>query len=264
MIRAYRALFVAGFQNAAQYRLTLFLYVFFSVLRPVIFLAAWVAVAATRGGSVGSFTVSDFAAYYIALTIVLHLALSWNAYEFEFQVRQGRLSPLLLRPLHPIHYAVVENVVWKVFTLVALVPVLAVTALTFGATFRGEPWHYALAVPSIFLGAALRFLFGWIVAACAFWITRVTAVSTFTDRIQFIFSGQIAPLALLPGALQTIAYAMPFAYMFGVPTDILRGATTLDQTVLLLIVQAAWVIAAYLALQVVWRAGLRQYGAVGA
>ncbi len=264
MIRAYRALLVAGFQNASQYRLTLFLYVFFSVLRPIIFLAAWVAVAAARGGSVGSFSVTDFATYYIALTVVLHLALSWNAYEFEFQVRQGRLSPLLLRPLHPIHYAVVENLVWKLFTVVALVPVLALTAVTFGVHLTAQPWHYALFVPSLILGAALRFLFGWVIAASAFWITRVSSVSTFFDRIQFIFAGQIAPIALLPGALQTIAYALPFAYMFGVPADILRGATTFEQTLLFLAVQAAWVAVTYLALQVVWRAGLREYSAVGA
>jgi len=264
MLRAYRALLVAGFQNASQYRLTLFLYVFFSVLRPIIFLAAWVAVANARGGSVGSFSVTDFATYYIALTVVLHLALSWNAYEFEFQVRQGRLSPLLLRPLHPIHYAVVENLVWKMFTIVALVPVLILTGITFGVHLTAQPWHYVLFVPSLILGAALRFLFGWIIAASAFWITRVSSVSTFFDRIQFIFAGQIAPISLLPGALQTVAYAMPFAYMFGVPTDILRGATTFEQTLVFLFVQAAWVVAAYLALQAVWRAGLRAYSAVGA
>ena len=264
MIGAYRALFVAGFQNASQYRVQLFLYVFFSVLRPIIFLAAWVAVAQARGGSVGAFGVADFAAYYIALTIVLHLALAWDAYEFEFLVRQGRLSPLLLRPLHPIHYAVVNNIVWKLFTIAALVPVLALTAITFGARFQGEPWHYALFVPSLVLGAAIRFLFGWIVATAAFWITRVSSVSTFFDRIQFIFSGQIAPLALLPGALQVIAYAMPFAYMFGVPVDILRGATTFEQTLLLLAGQVFWVAVCYLALQVAWSRGLRQYSGVGA
>ncbi|TMG34537.1 MAG: hypothetical protein E6H94_09305 [Chloroflexi bacterium] len=236
MIGAYRALFVAGFQNASQYRVQLFLYVFFSVLRPIIFLAAWVAVAQARGGSVGAFGVADFAAYYIALTIVLHLALAWDAYEFEFLVRQGRLSPLLLRPLHPIHYAVVNNIVWKLFTIAALVPVLALTAITFGARFQGEPWHYALFVPSLVLGAAIRFLFGWIVATAAFWITRVSSVSTF----------------------------LPFAYMFGVPVDILRGATTFEQTLVLLAGQVFWVAVCYLALQVAWSRGLRQYSGVGA
>ena len=35
--------------------------------------------------------------------------MSWDAYDFEFEVRQGKLSPKLLRPLHPLHYAIVEQ-----------------------------------------------------------------------------------------------------------------------------------------------------------
>ena len=44
MIAVYRRLFVAGMQQAAQYRLQFMLYVLFSVIRPIIFLAAWAAV----------------------------------------------------------------------------------------------------------------------------------------------------------------------------------------------------------------------------
>jgi ABC-2 type transport system permease protein len=264
VIRAYRALLVAGFQHAAQYRVSLFLYVFFSLLRPIVFLAAWVAIVGARGGSIGSLGVPDFAAYYIGVTIVVHLTTSWNAYEFEFQIRQGRLSPLLLRPLHPIHYAVVENIVWKVFTVGALTPAIVAIALTFGARFPPDAWHYVLFVPSLLLAAALRFVFGWVVSASAFWITRMSALNTFSERIAFIFSGQIAPLALLPGPLQAVAYGLPYAYMLGVPVDILRGATTLEQSLLLMGGQALWLATAYAVLQVVWRAGLRQYSAVGA
>ena len=57
---------------------------------------------------------------------------------------------------------------------------------------------------------------------------------------------------------------MPFAYMFGVPSDILRGATTFEQTLLLLAGQAFWVAMCYLVLQVAWRAGVKQYSGVGA
>ncbi|MGH2499314.1 MAG: ABC transporter permease [Candidatus Limnocylindria bacterium] len=264
MIRVYRALLLAQLQLASQYRVQMFLWVLFSIIRPVIFLAAWTAVAQAQGGSVGGFTAGDFAAYYVGLTLVTHLAMAWNAYEFELEVRQGKLSPKLLRPLHPIHYSVAENVVWKVFTLVAVVPALFVIGWTFGARFQTDAAHLLLFVPSVLLGAALYFVFGWLLATVAFWTTRVSAVSTLYDRAVFIFAGQIAPLALLPGALQTVAYALPFGYMLGVPADILRGAPSVDQALLLVGVQAAWLVAGYAALQVVWRAGLKQYSAVGA
>jgi hypothetical protein len=80
--------------------------------------------------------VGDFAAYYVCLTLVIQLTMSWNADEFEAEVRQGKLSPKLLRPFHPLHYAVVENIVFKVTTLPVLVPALILMAL---AALRARP-----------------------------------------------------------------------------------------------------------------------------
>src|SRR6185312_11707009 len=118
-------------------------------------------------GSVGGYSVADFAAYYISLTFVLQIVFSWNAYDFEFEVRQGRLSPKLLRPLHPIHYAIVENIVWKLTTFIPLCICLVVVALTFDVRFRTTPVHVLLFVPSVLLGAALSFLSGWVLASTA-------------------------------------------------------------------------------------------------
>lgn len=264
MIRIYRALFVAMFQQASQYRVAWFLYVFFSFIRPIIFLAAWIAVADAQGGHVGGFDRSELAGYYVAVTLVTHLTMSWDMHEFEYEVRQGQLSPKLLRPLHPINYAIVANLVWKMVTVVAVVPVVVAIAWTFDARFATQPWHVALAVPSIVLGAALYFTFGWVLALVAFWTTRVQSVVTLYSRAAFIFAGQIAPLALLPGPLQAAAYAMPFGYMLGVPADILRGGPDLPTALLLVAGQVAWLAVGILAYRAVWKAGLRAYTAVGA
>lgn len=264
MIRTYRALLVAQIQAASQYRVQSILWMLFSVIRPVIFLAAWVAVANSQGGQIGAYDVRDFAAYYIALSLVSNLTMSWNAYDFEFEVRLGRLSPKLLRPLHPIHYSVVENIVWKLTTIVPLAIILVLIALTFDARFRTTPAHLVLFVPSVLLAAALAFLSGWVLATIAFWTTRVHAISTFWDRAAFIFAGQIAPLALLPGPLQAISLALPFGYILGVPAEILRGGVPVSTALLLMAGQVFWVVVFYAALQRVWRAGVRQYSAVGA
>lgn len=264
MIRTYRALLVAQLQAASQYRVQSILWMLFSVIRPVIFLAAWVAVANAQGGRVGAYDVRDFAGYYISLTLVLQLVFSWNAYDFEYEVRMGRLSPKLLRPLHPIHYAVVENLVFKATTMIPLLLCLAIVVATFDARFRTTPAHLMLFVPSVLLGAALSFFSGWVLATTAFWTTRVHAVSTLWDRGVFIFAGMIAPLALLPGPLQTLSLALPFGYMLGVPAEILRGGVEIPSALLLMGGQAIWVVIFYVAYQRVWRAGVRQYSAVGA
>lgn len=264
MIRIYRALLTQQLQVMSQYRVALFLYVFFSFIRPIIFLAAWLAVADSQGGRLGAFSRSDLAAYYVVMILVTHVTTSWDAFEFEFEVRHGRLSPKLLRPLHPLHYSIVANVLWKGMTAGAVVAVAVVIAITFDARFATQPWHLALGTISLLLGAALQFMFGWVFASVAFWTTRVHAVVSLYQRAAFIFSGQIAPLALLPGPLGAIAYALPFGYMLGVPADILRGGPDLPTTLALMAGQVAWLAVAIVLYRVVWRAGLRQYSAVGA
>jgi len=264
VIRVYRALMIQTFQGMAQYRVQLFLYVFFSFIRPIIFLAAWVAVADSQGGSLGAFTRSEFAAYYVIMIAVTHLTTSWDSYEFEWEIRQGRLSPKLLRPLHPLHYSIVANILWKAMTSVAVVPVAVLIAITFDARFATRPIDLVLGSVSLLLGAALAFVMGWVSASVAFWTTRVHAVVTLYQRTAFIFSGQIAPLSLLPGPLLAIAYALPFAYMLGVPADILRGGHDPATALALIGAQAVWLAVAIVLFRVVWAAGLRQYSAVGA
>ena len=264
MIRIYRQLLVAQIQAAAQYRIQAVLWMLFSIIRPVIFLAAWTAVSNAQGGSIGSYTTSDFAAYYIALTIVGHLTTAWNSFEFEFEVRQGRLSPKLLRPLHPLHYAVVENLIWKATTFLPLLVVCALVAATFHVEWHGEWWHLALFVPSILLAAALAFMIAWVIATATFWLQRINTVNTLFQRVGFMFAGQIAPLALVPTWMQVVSYSLPFAYFLAVPAEILRGGVTLEVGLLYLVGQAFWLGLMIIAFRFAWRAGLREFSAVGA
>lgn len=264
MLRTYRALFVAQIQASAQYRAQSFLWLLLTVVRPVVFLAAWTAVAEAQGGQVGGYSVGDFAAYYVCLTLAIQLTMTWNAWDFELEIQQGKLSPKLLRPLHPVHYALVENLVWKGVTLIGLLPVLMVIAWSFGATFRTQWWHVVLFLPSIVLAMALNFLFGWVVASVAFWTTRVEPWPTVMDRFRFLLAGQVAPMALLPGPLQVLAFVLPFGYQLGVPAEILRGGTSFEQTLLLMLGQVVWLGITFVAFKLVWQRGVRQYSAVGA
>lgn len=264
MIRIYRQLFTAQFQAAAQYRVQFILWMMFSVVRPTIFLAAWVAVAKAQGGPVAGYTTADFAGYYIALTLVFHLTGAWGSFEFEYEVRQGRLSPKLLRPLHPVHYSVVENQVFKITTLPALSLVLVLLGLTFDVRFALEWWHIALFIPSIALAWGLNFMMSWSVATAAFWVQRMETANTLLMRTSFIFAGQIAPVALLPGPLLAISYALPFYYVLGAPAEILRGGVTLERALALIGIQALWLSLCFALFQLVWRRGVKHYSAVGA
>ena len=264
LVRTYRALLGAGFQQMAASRIQSLLWMLFAIIRPVIFLAAWVAIATAQGGAVSGYTVGDFAAYYVCLAWVSQMTMAWNSQEFEWEVNQGRLSAKLLRPLHPIHYSVVDNIVYKLTTLPVLGVILIAISVAFNAHFRTEPWHLLVFVPSVILAAALLFVFNYIIASLAFWATRMRTANTLWQRAAFVFAGQIAPIALMPGWLQAMAYGLPFWYMQGAPTEILQGTATPERAAFIIAGQAAWLLVCSAVFRVVWRRGVRAYSAVGA
>lgn len=264
MIRVYRALITQSIQVLSAYRVSLFLYALFSFIRPIIFLAAWTAVAESQGGRLGTFSRTDLGGYFAIAIIVTHLTAAWDFFEFEWEIRRGSLSPKLLRPLHPINYSIVNNVLWKIMTSIVVVPVAIAVAITFEARFATTPAHLALGAVSVVLAGALTFIFGWIFASVAFWTTRVQAVVTLYQRTAFIFSGQVAPLLLLPFPLLVAALVLPFGYMLGVPTEILRGGVDVGTALLLIGGQVVWLTIGIVLYRIVWSAGLRQYSAVGA
>ena len=80
---------------------------------------------------------------------------------------------------------------------------------------------------------------------------------------MFFFSGQVAPLSLLPGAIQSIADALPFRWMLSFPTELLLGRVSTQDALTGFIAQLLWIAGIVLLLRVVWSAAVRRYGAVG-
>jgi ABC-2 type transport system permease protein len=141
-----------------HYRAAHVVWLLWIVLKPVLYLTVWSAVARSAGAQVGGLASEDVAAYFIAVMWVVHLTFNGAFVYFEARVRRGDLSPLLLRPVHPIVGDVAENLAYKTHTT----PMLALATLLLVATFspRAEtpPWALATAVPALVLAFVVRFV----------------------------------------------------------------------------------------------------------
>jgi ABC-2 type transport system permease protein len=260
----YAQQFRTTFASMLQYRASLVIWLIGHVLEPLIYLVVWSTVSRSSGGSVGGYGPGDFAAYFIVLMVVNHITYTWVMYEYEYRIRQGSLSFDLLRPLHPIHSDIADNMTSKLVTMPAMLIIAVVLALIFHPTIHIRPWALAAFVPAILLAFLVRFLTEWTLALAAFWTTRVSAVNQAYFIAALFLSGQIAPLSLLPFPVRVAAWILPFRWTIGFPVELLLGRLTLVQALTGMAVQAAWLALGLILLRVVWRAGLRVYSAVGA
>jgi ABC-2 type transport system permease protein len=264
LVEIYRQEIRTSFAAMLQYRASLVIWLISQVLDPLIYLVVWSTVSVASGGTVGGYTRGDFAAYFLALMIVNNITYSWIMHEYEYRVREGTLSATLLRPLHPIHADVADNLASKMVSTPLMVAMALALALVFRPTVHLVPWAVAAFIPAVVLAYVLRFLFEWTLALAAFWTTRVSALNQAYYVALLFLSGQVAPLSLLPGMVQTVAAVLPFRWMVAFPVELLMGSLTPPQALTGFGAQAAWIAFGLIVVRLVWRLGVRRYSAVGA
>jgi len=263
-VAVYRAAFAMTFGVQLQYRVALAIWLLGLVLTPIVSLVVWMTVASSSGGQAGGYTAAGFAGYFLALLVINHLTFTWIAWDFEEEVRTGTLSAKLLRPIDPIHVYIADNLTYKIITMVVVAPVTVALALAFAPDADVTLANITVAALAIVLAGSLRFLVEYTLALAAFWTTRVFAINDLYYVPLFFFSGQLVPLTLLPDWMQKVGTLLPFRWMLSFPVEVVIGRVGITDILAGLCIQVAWIGAFAIIRTLVWRMGLRRYGAVGA
>jgi ABC-2 type transport system permease protein len=243
-----------------QHRGFFFLLAFGWMVTPLIYLFVWTTAAG--GETIGGFSRATFVTYYLALILANQITYSQTNWTVGDVIRSGGLNVLLLRPLSPLFDAIASEIAGKVVYLVFVVPVTALFALW----LRPAPpaaGDWLLFLPALLFAWLLRFFWGYWLALLAFWATRADALLALQDALVFLLAGQVAPVALLPGALQTAAVWLPFRYMVGFPVEILTGQLSTEVIASGFAIQIGWLAVALALAALLWRRGLQRYAAVG-
>ena len=246
-----------------QYRAANYAYMIGMVVEPVVYLVVWTTVAQTQGGAVGGVTAGDFVAYYIVWTLVRNMNIVFTPYGWEERIREGHLSALLLRPMHPLHFDLAYFAGWKVVVIVLWLPIAALLSLAFHPTFSLTWARGGAFVVAIWGAYLIRSLVLWLLGMVTFWTTRVSAPFELFFTLELLLSGRLVPLTLLPDWAQSIGARTPFPSTFGFPIDTLAG--NLDGNALArgLGVQLLWVLISWALVRLTWPRAVRRYAAVG-
>ncbi|MGH2532069.1 MAG: ABC transporter permease [Thermomicrobiales bacterium] len=264
MIDFYAAKFQTEIAVQFAYRGAIAIWLLSLVSAPVISLVVWTTVARSNGGSAGGFTTGQYAAYFIAVMVVNNLTFTWVMWQMEWRVKNGFFSPVLLRPLHPVHADVVDNLTFKALTLVAMLPIVVLLAIYFDADFGTSVWDVLVFVPALVGAMTVRFVCEWSVSLVAFWITRTGTLNQLYGTLTMFLAGQIAPLSLFPEPVRVVASILPFRWMVAFPVEVLLGRVSRDDLFIGFGMQTLWIALALLGMGWLWSRGVHRYSAVGA
>ncbi len=246
-----------------QYRVAQYFYMIGMIAEPVIYLVVWSTIAGAQGGSVGGYTPGQFAAYYIVWTLVRNMNIVFTPYGWEWRIRQGQLTGMLMRPLHPLHYDISWFAGWKFVVILLWLPIAVVLYLAFQPTLNPSWLQIAVFAVAIWGAYLIRTMLLWLLGLISFWTTRVSAIFELYFTLELLLSGRLVPLSLMPEWVQSLANFLPFKYAFGYPIEALVGQPTPVQLFAGLGMQLFWIVVGALAVQLVWRAGVKQFTSVG-
>ena len=143
-------------------------------------------------------------------------------------------------------------------------PVVALLAWYFRPALQPGWLQIALFVPALLLAFGLRWLLEYTLALAAFWTTRVTACNEVYHLVFWFLAGMVAPNALLPDWLQTVAAVLPFRWTLAFPIEVLLGrleTAAILQGYSFSASGSAWPMGCT---GLLWAIGVRRYSAVGA
>jgi ABC-2 type transport system permease protein len=263
MADLYRAYFRMAIALNLQYRMAMLIWLIGMIVEPLMYLVVWRTVAIYNEGSVSGYSAGDFSAYFIVTMLVNHVTFSWIMWEYDYRIRTGEFSSTLLKPIHPIHKDIAENLGYKLLTLLVIGPTAALLAWLFQPTFTLQSWAILAFGPVLITAFFMRFLLEWALAMAAFWTTRIGAINQAYMVLLLFFSGRLAPLDLFPDFVQTIANLLPFRWMISFPVRLLLGQLSVQEMLIGFAAQLLWLGIGYALIRIVYRAGIKRYAAFG-
>jgi ABC-2 type transport system permease protein len=260
----YKGEFAAATAVNVAYRGSVIIWVVTSVIQPLVLIVVWRTVAGPTG-EVGGYTADRFVTYFAIMLLVDHLTFIWLMWEFEWRVREGQFSPLLLRPIHPIHKDINSTSSYKLLGLIGIVPAMIILIIAFDGDLSGiTPLQVIAFVPALIGAAVLRFMIEWVLALSAFWLTKVSALNNLYFSLRTFLSGNFAPLSVLPPAIAVFAEWSPFPWSQAFVVDVVMGERTGWDIIVGYAFQLGWIVVALIMLKLVWSRAVRRYSAVGA
>ncbi|MCI3949515.1 MAG: transporter permease [Acidimicrobiales bacterium] len=251
----HRALFAAGFQRQATYRLALIsglaTNVFFGIIRTALFVALY-----EERGSVGGLDRAEALTYVWVVQSLFGLVWASWIWELPDAVRSGAFEAELTRPGDVLSRLLAFDLGRSAnLALIRATAPLLGAALLLDLVVPTTVGGWALVPVSVALALVMGFCVRFLIGVSAFWTPDYRGVFSLAFPLVWFLSGFLIPVEYFPGALRTVAESGPLAAMLTAPVRVVTGRDPGGA----LLLQVAWAAAMVVACRAVLAAGERRW-----
>ena len=236
---------------------------------PVYFLVQyfiWTAVY-SGGGTLNGIEYAQMIRYFGVTALIGYLTMDFADWNLSMLIRTGKFLTFALRPLNHRFFALSQKIGHRTLGfLVEFIPCVLIFTLLFKVDMRPAslPWT-ALSVTLAFF---MNFLVNYCIGMASFWIVQSEGIRSFYAILGGVFSGTALPLVFFPIPLQILQFFLPFQYTAYVPAMVFLGSYSLGDVHLsipaIVAIQAAAVLCVFIVSELLYRAAMKRFTAVGA
>ncbi len=225
----------------------------------------WSSLLSDPSKSFLGYSRSQMLTYVLGLAILRALVLTNRSFELTWEIARGRLSSLLLRPVHVFGYQLALDLSDKTIRVLAALAEVMVLVWIFDAKlyWPAQFSTFVLAGAAVVLAVFLYYWIGLALASSGFWSAESIGFLWAASLFMEFCSGAFFPLDVLPDVLQKTLRLLPFPYLVFFPLNIylerLEPARIAEGLVLL----AAWIAVFIVMVRLLWSRGLAEYQAEG-
>ena len=267
-MKKYWHVIAVGIQNNLTYRFNFLARSLFGLVPLIAILYVWRTIYSGKGsgGMVGSYSFAQMVSYYLLVTIVDALtAVNEDDWQIAADIKDGNISQFLLKPIDYLWYRLCLFFSGRVTYLAVTALPLAIFIFCLRKYFV-LPHHAAtlgVFFVSIALTGLLQFFMSYVMAMLAFWVMEVSTFIFILFAFEYIASGHLFPLDILPAPLASALYFTPFPYQLAFPISIYMEKITGVDLARGLAIQFGWVAASYALARFAWNRGIKKYAAAG-
>lgn len=268
-MRKYWHVIGIGVQNNLTYRFNFLARTLFGFIPLTAMLLLWRAIYADKGtgAEVATFTVMEMTTYYLIVTIVDALtAVNEDDWQIAADIKDGNISQFLMKPVDYLWFRFCLFLSGRATYLsVAAIPItVVVLCLHNYFIFPADFTTFGFFLLSVVLTAMLQFFLSYTMAMLAFWLMEISTFVFILYAFEYIASGHMFPLDVLPEAVQQFLMTFtPFPYQLYLPVAIYLGKISGSEIITSLMIQSGWVVAAYFLARFAWYRGIKKYAAAG-
>lgn len=238
-----------------QYSIWFWAHLFTKSITVVVVYFLWSAIFAGQTGSVYGFQSKDIAIGYMCMIFLVSYSMNSNLMGIlSNKIRQGSLSTDLIRPVSFLIMELAKEIGQELVIVgMQFIPITLVFVFVFKCPTPTNIEGWSVFAIAFLLGYFVLLAYSLLFSMLVFVTQNWWGLSQLSQFVTAFFSGSVMPISMMPGGLQTLAYALPFQAMLSVPAKLFVQPEHFVQALPLFGTQFAWIIGMFSLTAFIWK-----------